>query len=187
MPSAFTHAVVGAAISTLAPRRFRGAKLAIVLAVAAAAPDADVLAFGFGIPYAHLLGHRGLTHSLPFAFLVAVMLWSWLARGSLRSRAGGELFLIILLACASHGVLDAFTDAGLGVGFFVPFSDARFFFPWRPILTSPLSGREFFSAKGVAILRNEVEWIWLPIGLMVGATALTRRLAQRGVANQRLR
>jgi inner membrane protein len=182
MPSEFTHAVAGAAISTVAPSRFRGWRLAVVLALAAAVPDADVIAFRFGIPYSHPLGHRGFSHSLPFAVLLASGLWLWLARaGPLLSRSSGALFLVVLLACASHGLLDAFTDAGLGIGFFIPFNDARYFFPWRPIRTSPLRVEEFFTEQGLAILRNEMAWVWLPCALLVGALALGRaRLAKPG-------
>jgi inner membrane protein len=36
-------------------------------------PDVDVLAFAFGIPYEHPLGHRGFTHSLFFAVLAALL------------------------------------------------------------------------------------------------------------------
>jgi inner membrane protein len=150
----------------------------VVLAAAAALPDLDVLGFWFGIRYSHPLGHRGFSHSLPFALLLATVLWAWLDRGDRRlSRASGELFLVVFLACASHGFLDAFTDAGLGVGFFIPFSDTRYFFPWRPILTSPLSLGAFFSGEGIAILRNEALCVWVPTGLMLVLLALVRRAA----------
>jgi inner membrane protein len=180
MPSAITHAFTGAAISTLAPRRFRGMKLGIALSVAAALPDLDVLAFRFGIPYSHPFGHRGFTHSLLFAFLLAVVLWLWLTRNAARlSKPSVGLFLVVVLACASHGFLDAFTDAGLGVGFFVPVSSTRYFFPWRPILTSPLNPREFFTGQGLTILTNEIGWVWFPTGLMVAAVLLLRPAASR--------
>src|SRR5579862_6474689 len=150
MPSAITHAFTGAAVSILAPRRFRGPSLALILAVAAAIPDLDVLAFAFGIPYADPLGHRGFSHSLLFALLFASVLWLWIARGqpALLSKTTAGLFVVIFVACASHGFLDAFTDAGLGVGFFIPFSAHRYFFPWRPIRTSPLNPRAFVSSSG---------------------------------------
>jgi inner membrane protein len=179
MPSAITHAFTGAAVSTLAPRRYRGTSLALILAAAAAIPDLDVLGFAYGIPYAHPLGHRGFSHSLLFAVLLAVALWLWLARSQppLLSKPAAALLLVIFVACASHGFLDAFTDAGLGIGFFIPFSAKRYFFPWHPIRTSPLSPRAFFSGSGLAILRNEIAWVWVPTVVIVGAAAVIRRAA----------
>ena len=35
-------------------------------------PDIDVIGFHYGIPYGDLFGHRGITHSLPFAALMAL-------------------------------------------------------------------------------------------------------------------
>jgi inner membrane protein len=188
MPSTFTHAFAGAAIATLAPAQFRDAKLAAVLAAAAAAPDLDVIAFRFDIPYAHPLGHRGLSHSIAFALVVALAVWCWRARGAgLLSPASAGLFFVVWLACLSHGLLDAFTDGGLGVGFFVPFRDARYFFPWRPILTSPISISEFVSGRGLAVLRSEIGWVWLPITIVLGAVALVRRASRAGTSDQRPR
>jgi membrane-bound metal-dependent hydrolase YbcI (DUF457 family) len=42
------------------------------------------------------------------------------------------------LAMASHGFLDAFTGGGPGVASFAPFDDTRYFFPWRPLVVSPI-------------------------------------------------
>jgi inner membrane protein len=169
MPTAFTHAFAGAAISTVAPRRFRGPRLAAGLALLAALPDLDVVAFGFGIPYTHPLGHRGFSHSLACAFLLALCLSIGLSRAVASpwsARAG--LLLVAFLAVASHGFFDAFTDAGLGVAFFLPFSNQRFFFPWRPILTSPLSPSAFFYGRGLQIIQ-ELARAW-------GRTSLFPRL-----------
>jgi inner membrane protein len=41
--------------------------------------------------------------------------------------------LCIAVATASHGILDAFTNGGLGVAFFAPFDKTRYFFPVTPM------------------------------------------------------
>lgn len=182
MASAFTHAFAGAALSALAPRPYRDAALALLLAGVAAAPDLDVVGFRYGIAYAHPLGHRGLTHSLFFALCTGVLLAAVIARARgapLRSRATFGLAAVIALAAASHGVLDALTRGGLGVGFFVPFDNQRYFFPWRPLLVSPISAAEFFDGVGVEILRNEIAWVWVPLGLAVGLLVALRARASR--------
>lgn len=54
------------------------------------------------------------------------------------------VFLFLFLSISSHGFLDAATDGGLGIAFFRPFSNYRYFFPWNPIVVSPLSVGRFF-------------------------------------------
>jgi len=70
-------------------------------------------------------------------------------------------------ATASHGVLDAMTDGGLGVAFLAPFDDARYFLPWRPIPVSPISASRFLSEHGLAIMQAEVLLIWLPAAILL--------------------
>jgi len=100
------------------------------------------------------------------------MLFRQVAFGSHTWRA---IVALGFFATASHGVLDAFTDAGLGVGFFVPFDDACYFFPWRPIATSPLSIGAFFNGPALRILSNELLWRGLPLAGFVTSVALVRR------------
>lgn len=90
--------------------------------------------------------------------------------------------LLVALATASHGVLDAATSGGLGVGFLVPLSERRWFLPWRPLLVSPLSAEAFFSARGLRILAREVLCVWLPLALCLAAGTARRRaaVAERG-------
>src|SRR5678815_3579050 len=66
---------------------------------------------------------------------------------------------------ASHGLLDALTNGGRGIGFFAPFSNHRYFFPWRPIQVSPI-GVGFFSPRGLRVLASEAGWIWVPSAII---------------------
>jgi inner membrane protein len=66
------------------------------------------------------------------------------------------------------------TTGGLGVAFFSPFSNERYFLPWRPIRVSPLSAG-FFSARGLAVLASELKWVWLPLTGVWVAGRLRRR------------
>lgn len=175
MPTAFTHALVGSALCVAAPERVPRRRLVVALALLAVLPDADVLGFGVGIPYDHWLGHRGLLHSLPFA-VVAGVVTAALAFPEPRrlSPAWWGVAALLALAAASHGTLDALTDAGLGVGFWVPFDDARVFLPWRPLPTSPIGVEAFFRSRGAAILATEMLWVWVPVLLVAGGVALLR-------------
>jgi inner membrane protein len=76
-------------------------------------------------------------------------------------------------------MLDAMTDGGLGVAFFSPFDNTRYFFPWRPILVSPISLTRFFSEHGLAVLLSELVWIWIPAGLLALVMRVLRNHLQR--------
>jgi inner membrane protein len=177
MPSAFTHAFVGAALTPLAPPGMRRIRLVVELAAVSVLPDLDVMAFGLGIPYAHPVGHRGLSHSIAFAALLALLVPLVLHRDVRPwSDRWWGLAALFFAACASHGLLDACTDGGLGVGLFIPFSNARVFFPWRPLAVSPLEPSAFFTAWGWMILRTEILWVWIPVAAAVTIAVIVRRM-----------
>jgi inner membrane protein len=171
MPSVFTHAVVGLGLSEIFMGRsqtllFRGLSMAL-----AAAPDLDVLAFPLGIPYGAFFGHRGFFHSL-FCALVAGLAVALLSCQSF-GLAWWSLWVYFFLVIASHGVLDAFTNGGLGIALFSPFDTGRYFFPWQPIQVSPI-GLAFFGKWGLRVLASEVLWVWLPLAGLVSAVKLYR-------------
>jgi inner membrane protein len=86
---------------------------------------------------------------------------------------------MVLAATASHGLLDAFTDGGLGPALLAPFANGRIFFPWRPIRVAPLGLGRFFSAEGLRVLRSEAVWVLLPsIALALTAHAWRRSHAR---------
>ena len=167
MASAPTHVVAAGAIAAFFHRAAVPWHLWLAGAALAVAPDLDVIGFRFGVAYGDLLGHRGLSHSLLFAAVITglvVLAFYRLGAGILTQR---QVWLFLFVAMASHGVLDAFTNGGLGVAFFAPFSSKRYFFPFRPLEVSPLSIRRFLTPEGWAIVANEFLWVWLPsLGLV---------------------
>ena len=175
MASAFTHAFFAAAMGGAYARERMPARFWVLSAACAVLPDADVLAFGFGVPYGSMFGHRGLTHSLVFAALLGASVTAVFFRDSPRR---GALALFFALETASHGALDALTDGGLGVAFFAPFSGRRYFFPFRPVEVSPIGVGAFFSEWGLAVIRSELLWVWLPTGLCLAAWLGLRRLTR---------
>jgi inner membrane protein len=175
--SALSHPAVPLCLSlALGASRVPSALTAAACA-ASVLPDIDSLGFAAGIPYGHPLGHRGFTHSLSFAILAA------LAAAAFSRRLGasaGTAFLVVFAGTASHGLLDAMTTGGLGVAFFSPFSNRRDFFPWRPILVSPIGIAPFFSRWGLQVVASELAWIWLPAGLLAAIGISIRRIARLG-------
>jgi inner membrane protein len=175
MASAFSHAAAALALGTAFWRPALPARFWILGAACAVLPDLDVIAFRFGIPYEHVLGHRGFSHSLLFAAVLAAVV---VALFFSRELQRGRLWLYFFLATASHAFLDALTTGGLGVAFFAPLENSRYFFPWRPIEVSPLSISRFFTARGLAVLRSEFLWVWAP-SLAFAAAALAWRRGKR--------
>lgn len=160
MSTVLSHSVVPVALSTLFPEGALSAEVIALGMACAAVPDLDVAAFALGIRYESPFGHRGFSHSLCFAALLAGGL-SWSVGG------GATAFAFWFLATLSHPLVDALTDGGCGVALLSPFSNRRFFFPWRPLKVPPIGIRPFFSRRGWEVLLSELLWIWLPCGLVV--------------------
>ena len=172
MASLFTHALVGSALGQASEHEWRSDwRFWGLVVTCSVLPDIDSIGFHAGVPYSALWGHRGMTHSLLFAAILA----AGLALAFRRTLTPAwKLGLLLFVISASHGVLDAMTNGGLGVAFFSPFDTQRFFFSWRPIHVSPIGISRFFSWRGVRILGSEALWIWCP-ALLFAAVA---RMAQ---------
>ncbi|HEY7404115.1 MAG TPA: metal-dependent hydrolase [Candidatus Angelobacter sp.] len=174
MASPFTHAVVAAAIGDAGkPAWHKDWRYWAVVIACSILPDIDSIGFHLGVRYGALWGHRGMTHSLLFAFIVAIFAamvldgrfhWQW------------RLAIVFFLVMLSHGVLDAMTNGGLGVAFFSPFNTRRYFLPWRPIPVSPIGVGSFFTAHGLYILYSEILLIWCPTIIVLAIIRVARGL-----------
>lgn len=122
-----THLTLGACLGEAFAGKQLGRRAMLWGALAHSLPDADVISsFWLSAPSA-LLAHRGLSHSLLFALLAAPALAFAAGRVPARqplSRMAWVLFFgtVILL----HDGLDTFNN--YGVGWFEPFSQARYSF-----------------------------------------------------------
>ncbi|WP_295983289.1 metal-dependent hydrolase [uncultured Algibacter sp.] len=156
MASIFGHGVVGFTITKLIGNK-QTKWLLLAAIFSAILPDFDVITFKLGIAYQHPLGHRGFTHSIFFAILWALVLMLTIGRNN-------KLiwFLVIFLSTISHGIFDAMTSGGEGIGFFIPFNNDRFFFSFREILVSPLGIKKFFSGWGLRVVLSEIKFIVIP-------------------------
>jgi inner membrane protein len=74
-----------------------------------------------------MLGHRGFTHSFPFAALLAALFTFTFFRNN---ESGFWVIFIFFLffSTLSHTLLDMLTNGGLGMALFAPFSNERYFF-----------------------------------------------------------
>ena len=73
MASAFGHAALGATLGKLLLPDHRHWPYWVAAGICAALPDVDSVGYRLGVPYASLWGHRGLTHSLLAAIVIATL------------------------------------------------------------------------------------------------------------------
>jgi inner membrane protein len=169
MPTILTHAALPLiAAWGLGPKRLPP-RLAVVGALVAVVPDVDVVGRAFGVSPDSLLGHRGVTHSLAAALLLALA-GSWLLSRRLPWRTS---LPFLSLASMSHGLTDMLTDGGKGIALLWPFSSARLFAPFRPVEVSPILLRGIENGKLPIVLASELIWLVAPATLVA---ILFRRL-----------
>lgn len=176
MASLITHPAIPLSLGLALGKKHIPVKVLLIGILFSMLPDADVIAFRFGIPYEHMLGHRGVTHSIAFAAIISALA-AWVLHAWRVTYL--RTFIFLFIACVSHGILDAMTSGGLGVGFFIPLNDERYFLPFRPIRVSPLGVKAFLSAWGVQVLLSELKWIWLPCGVFAMMAICLRRSQAR--------
>ena len=169
MPTVITHAAVPIAAALALGKGRVNSKLLALGVVASMLPDLDVLAFRLNIAYSHDLGHRGASHSL-FIALALGLLASTIAPSLGFSRMKALAF--VFFSAASHGLLDMLTNGGLGVAIWWPWTNERYFFPCQVIEASPLSLRRVFGPAGLAVVKSELLWVWLPA---LGTALLARQ------------
>jgi len=173
MPTILSHAAIPLALglglgSRIVPQRLLATGIFVSIL-----PDLDVLAFRLNVAYSHALGHRGVTHSVVFAFMLALIALAFAPQ--LRSSRLIS-FSFVGLAAVSHGLLDTLTNGGLGVALWWPWSSERFFSSWQVIEVSPLSLSRVFSARGLVVLQLELLWVWLPAVIVTAALLAIRTL-----------
>ncbi|MCP4345943.1 MAG: metal-dependent hydrolase [Desulfobacterales bacterium] len=174
MPSIITHSVVAIATGKTVTNEKMPIRFWLYAVACSCLPDADVIAFGFGIPYGHFFGHRGFFHSLFFALLLSlVALALFHSAQKCSPRQWLMVWACFFISAASHGILDAFTNGGLGIALLSPLDDTRFFFPTAPIKVSPIGISAFFTKRGFHVLMSEIIWVWVPCVIIV---LMTRKI-----------
>ena len=176
MASIFGHALASIVIGSNFSKKLKSIQFWLLGIFCAIFPDADVIGFKFGIKYESFFGHRGFSHSFVFALLFGFLI-AWFFYRKKQYFVWYVLFFV--LATVSHSILDAMTTGGLGVAFFSPFNNTRYFFPWRPIQVSPIGVSNFFSTWGLRVVKSELLWIGLPSLVLFFIIKLMKIILQR--------
>lgn len=164
MPTVVTHAAVPLCLGLGLGSKIIPPRLLLAGIAFSVLPDADVVAFKFGVAYGNAFGHRGFTHSLLFAFMLptlALLFHRQLKAGMVR------IWSFLLVSLLSHSLLDSVTTGGKGVGWLWPWRDERFFAPWQVIKVAPFQLKAYLTPAGHAVIISELLWVWLPGALLM--------------------
>jgi inner membrane protein len=185
LASAFAHALTAYTLGKIYPVANTW-KFLLLGMFCSVIPDADVIAFPLGIPYENMWGHRGFTHSILFAVLLGILVTlMFYSSVKLFSKMWLALVLYFVLCTLSHSLLDAMTTGGLGVAFFAPFDNNRYFLPWRPIKVSPIGVGNFLSEWGLRVIKSELLWVGLPCLIVLLFAGLLQKSKKRKAGSQR--
>ena len=175
MPSIFAHAAVALSLGSALRPSALPARFWVALGVAVALPDIDAI----GRPFGSLAiedvvgGHRGLTHSIPFAMALAAVLVRPPILAASWAGSRFRLWVCLCIAVASHGILDTVTSYGDGVALFAPFSWHQVKSAWTPLGTGgACRGAAECAFRGVS---NELLWLGLPSLVIVSLSSAIRR------------
>lgn len=178
MPTIFSHAIFATVLGKAGLKNPVSYWFWFLTAVCAIIPDADVITRSFGAERGTMLAHRGITHSIFFALffgsLVAFFAHKFLKTGI----SLPKLIAFFSLATVSHPLLDMLTNGGSGAAIFAPFSNERFFFPWRPVKVSPI-GLDFFGSRGFDVIISEIIWLWIPAFVVMLLAITFRKLRKK--------
>lgn len=180
MPTIITHAITAIPFSLAFSKKESSRRLIILSILFSVLPDLDGIGYFLGIPYDSLFGHRGFSHSFCFvAILGLLFVYIYSSKINFKSKKFFFLFLYFFIIGSIHILLDAMTNGGLGVALLSPFSNDRFFFPWRPIQVSAISPFYFFQLKGAAVIRFELLYLLLPSILLSALIFFKKRYGEK--------
>jgi len=175
VPTIISHTVVAVATGKAFAPKDVPAYFWLLSIICSIIPDADVIGFHLGVPYGHFFGHRGFFHSPFFGLLLSLFIVCiFFNNETIFSKQWFFYFIFFFLLSASHGILDALTNGGLGIALLSPFDNTRYFFPWTPIMVSPLGVKGLLSNWGLMVIISEILWIWLPSFVIVVISILVR-------------
>jgi len=189
-----TQAALGAAVGHAAFHRQLGMKAAAVGALAGMFPDIDSFYGALEGPFARLVSHRGITHSVFFGPVVGTAVgWAWWRYLCWRSGPGAQpagnlqvwigLFIVSLL---SHPLLDWFTT--FGTQLLAPFARTRFALDGIAVVDPVYTAILGLGLLGGRFLKDHARAGWpTTIALVLSAAYLMLGLRINGLAEQEAR
>lgn len=183
-----TQIVLGAAIGELIAGRKFGYRAALWGAIGGTLPDLDVVTALFLNPVDYLVAHRGFSHSVFFAFLIAPII-AIVPSNIHKDLQGnyGYWLKIMIWSIFTHPLLDTFT--GYGTQLFSPFSDFAFeinsVFIIDPVYTIPLLVFLIISLR--TPINDPRRPKWVKLGLLFSTVYLLLTVVLKLIAHQHIK
>jgi len=166
MPTPIAHAIVSIPLAKTIMRENNSKKILFWSVFCATIADIDLIGLFLSLPVNSLLGHRGFTHSIFFAFFISLSVCLIFFREfNFKEKRFYFLFINFFLIGLTHPILDALTSKYYGVALLSPFSNYRFAWPWSPI-NDNIGEVGFFNYYGIffwQVLMIEVTIIFLSL------------------------
>jgi inner membrane protein len=152
-----------------------------VAMVCACLPDLDLIGFAFDVRATDHWGHRGFSHSIAAAAVLALGAGALFLRNlRIGSRPWWEVTAFVFAATAAHGLVDAMTVGDVGVALFAPFEWGRHFLPLRLLPVCPLGAPEYVSRWGLLVFLNEGLYLLAPAWLVAAGLRAFRSGEEAG-------
>ncbi|HJU45832.1 MAG TPA: metal-dependent hydrolase [Chitinophagaceae bacterium] len=184
-----THIVLGACIGELVAGKTIGKKAMLLGAVAQLIPDIDVVSHLWLDNVNSLIAHRGITHSLLFALLMATVLAliSKKLSGLLSGVSFRKWFFLYSINISAHLFVDCLNTYGTGL--FEPFSDQRISFHSIFVIDPFFSFWPFLAFIFLLCLRSGLpsRKIWAGTGLFLSLVYIVYAVANKWTVEKALR
>jgi inner membrane protein len=167
--SPITHALIGLTVPLALLGRRAGLPVTLLSAACSVVPDFDkvvgkLLQGLTAVSIPSVWSHRGISHSLLFALVLALLATFLARRRRWSSMRWGILFPLFFFATVSHGLIDVFVGT-YGVALLAPFSAARYLHPVGTIHS--INFWQYFSPALYPVLLQEVLWLWIPFSMFL--------------------
>lgn len=147
---------MGAAVGYAIGGKTFSKKAMVYGAIGSLIPDADEIVRFSTDPLAEMIHHRGFTHSVFFAPLLAPILAAWFRYS--RNVPFWPMFQLMFWVILIHPLLDVFTTYGTQL--LMPFTNHRFSVSAIPVLELTYTGMFFVSVLVISVLKRSrfTEW-----------------------------
>ncbi|MDX1959676.1 MAG: metal-dependent hydrolase [Leptospiraceae bacterium] len=160
MATIVTHGIFASLLLFLWREKEARFRLALMIFFASILPDVDLF---FPRDRAGIFYHRGITHSIFFAFVTGAVFSAIFLFQVKRLLDTIILFIIFTLTSLSHSFLDAMTVANdSGVCFFCPFSTERIMLPFQPFQTYSGGYSRGVGGNALLFMVPEIVFVWIP-------------------------